>query len=287
MSKISIITDTDSSLPAELAEKYHIRQVPITVQFGEDSFETGVDIDDARLFTRIDAENKLPTTAAPSPGQWTKAFQAAFDEDGADEVLCFTVSKTLSSTYDAAFMAATDLMKGKKITVVDTNSLSMAQGFMVLAAVEALEAGGTVEDAIAAAKDVGDRAHLYGALSTLRYLAMSGRVGYVAAGMANLLNIKPILEMREGKLDLLEKIRTRKKSWNRLIELTEEVVGDGSIEQLAILHVDSLSDAETFLKTLKKHVDCPEDVVFSEMTPGLSVHTGSGMIGIAFVTRKE
>ena len=286
MNKISIITDTDASLPAPLAARYNIRQVPITVQFGEESFETGLDIDDAKLFERIDDENKLPTTAAPSPGKWAKAFQAAFDEDGADEVLCFTVSKTLSSTYDAAFMAATDLMEGKKITVVDTNSLSMAQGFITLEAAKAIENGASVSEAIAAATALGERAHLYGALATLRYLAMSGRVGYVAAGMANLLNIKPILEMRAGKLELLEKIRTRKKAWGRLVELTAESAEGKPLEQLAILHVNNLEAAHDFLKILQKQIECPEEVVFAEMTPGLSVHTGAGMVWVCFITKQ-
>lgn len=285
MSKITIITDTDASLPLTLAAQYNIHQVPITVQFGEESFETGVDIDDAKLFARIDDENKLPTTAAPSPGKWAEAFQTAFDE-GADEVICFTVSKALSSTYDAAVMAATDLMAGKSITVVDTNSLTMAQGYMVLAAAETVQQGGTSEEAIAAAKDVGERSHMFGALATLRYLAMSGRVGYVAAGMANLLNIKPILTIKEGKLELLEKIRTRKKAWQRLVDLTAEAAGENGIEKLAILHVDAVEMAHEFLAVLQKTVDCPEEVIITEMSAGLSVHTGAGMVGVCVISKE-
>ncbi|MCD6476460.1 MAG: DegV family protein [Anaerolineaceae bacterium] len=285
MTKITIITDTDASLPLTLASQYNIYQVPITVQFGEESFETGVDIDDEKLFARINDENKLPTTAAPSPGKWAEAFQAAFDE-GANEVLCFTVSKAISSTYDAAVLAATDLMTGKNITVVNTNSLTMAQGYMVLAAAEAVQRGATSKEAIAAAKDVGERNHVFGALSTLRYLAMSGRVGYVAAGMANLLNIKPILTMQEGKLELLEKIRTRKKAWRRLIELTAEAAGENGIEKLAIVHVDALDSAQQLLAVLQNSMDCPEEVIFAEMTPGLSVHTGAGMVGLSVVSKK-
>ncbi len=285
MTKITIITDTDASLPLTLASQYNIYQVPITVQFGEESFETGVDIDDEKLFARINDENKLPTTAAPSPGKWAEAFQAAFDE-GADEVLCFTVSKAISSTYDAAVLAATDLMTGKNITVVNTNSLTMAQGYMVLAAAEAVQRGATSKEAVAAAKDVGERNHVFGALSTLRYLAMSGRVGYVAAGMANLLNIKPILTMQEGKLELLEKIRTRKKAWRRLIELTAEAAGENGIEKLAIVHVDALDSAQQLLAVLQNSMDCPEEVIFAEMTPGLSVHTGAGMVGLSVVSKK-
>ncbi|NSW50938.1 MAG: DegV family protein [Anaerolineae bacterium] len=284
--KVSIITDTDASLPNDLASQYGIRQVPISVHFGEEAFDTGVDIDDAALFVRIDRENKLPTTAAPSPGKFAKAFQAAFDEDGADEVLCFTVSSAVSTTYNAAVMAATDLMADKKITVVDTNCLSIGQGFMVLAAAKTLAAGGSVDEAVAAAKDIGGRVHLYGALATLRYLAMSGRVGQLAAGMANLLNIKPILEMESGKLELLEKVRTRKKAWERVIELTKEKVGNGKIEQLAIVHVTAPEDAKEFERMLRAQVECPAEALYAELTPGLSVHTGAGLVGVSFVTSK-
>jgi DegV family protein with EDD domain len=285
MSRIAIITDTDASLSVDLASQNGIYQVPISIHFGEDAYDTGIDMDDAALFARIDKENKLPTTAAPSPGKFAKAFQAAFD-GGAEEVLCLTVSSGVSTTYNSAVMAATDLMADKKITVVDTNCLSMGQGFMALKAAEVVKNGGSVEEAVAAAQDIGGRVHLYGALATLRYLAMSGRVGQLAAGMANFLNIKPILEMESGKLELLEKVRTRKKAWERVIELTQEKVGDGKIEQLVILHVTALDGAHEFEQMLRAQVACPEQVLFTELSAGLSVHTGAGLVGVCFVVAK-
>ncbi|MEE4193792.1 MAG: DegV family protein [Anaerolineae bacterium] len=283
--KVAVVTDTDASLTIELAKEYGIRLVPITVQFGEESFDSEFEILDEEVFSRIDAAGKLPTTAAPSPGKWAEGFQAAFDE-GADAVLCFTVSRNLSATYDAAVMAATDLLEGKNITVVDTNSLSMAQGFMAMEAATVLKNGGSIEEAIAAAKSYEGRTYLYGALATLRYLAMSGRVGQLAAGMANMLNIKPILTMQNGKLELLEKIRTQKKAWMRMIELLREKAGDRKIEKVAILHVACLEEAKRFEELLRKHLDIPEEVIICSMTAGLSVHTGAGLVGVTLVTEK-
>ena len=155
MSSFAIISDTDCSLPVELAARFDIRQVPITVHFGDEVLESGVDIDDSGLFARIDRDGRLPTTAAPSPGKFAEAYQAAF-EAGADAVICLCVSGEVSATYGAA-LAACDQLPGKDITVVDTRSLTMGQGFQVLAAAEAAVAGATKEAILERAAEIGGR----------------------------------------------------------------------------------------------------------------------------------
>lgn len=281
MTRIAIITDTDSSLPADVAAHYHIRQVPINIHFGQETFRTGVDIDDARLFARIDREGKVPTPSAPSPGQFSEAYQAAF-ADGAEQIVCFCVSGKASATYSAA-VTARDLMPERDITVVDTNSVTMGQGFTVLAAAEAAQAGATREELIARALDVRDRVHLYAALSTLKYLAMSGRVETLTAGVANLLNVKPILTLRDGKLDLLERVRTRANAWRRVIELAVQAAGPSPVERTAILHVNALADARQFKEQLQAQMQCPDTIMTAELTPGLSIYGGTGLVGVALV----
>ena len=284
MPKIAFVTDTDCSLPEDIAARYHIQQVPITVQFGEESYLTGVNIDDTALFERVDRENKLPSTAAPSPGQFLEAYEKAL-AGGADSILCFTVSSAVSATYNNA-VNAQQLLPARDITVVDTQSLSLGQGFMVMAAAEAAQQGASKKDCLARAQDVGQRTQLYAALATLKYLAMSGRVGSIAAGMASLLSIKPLLTIQDGKLELLERIRTQKKAWQRAIELTKQAADGKPIERMGIVHVAAPQAAKDFEQQLRANLNCPADVLVNDLTPGLSVHTGTGLVGVAFVAGK-
>ena len=283
MPSIAIITDTDSSLPMDTAAEYGIRQVPINVHFGHEVLRTNLDIDDARLFARVDRENILPTTSAPSPGEFAAAYKDAFEE-GAETVICFCVSSEISATYGAAVTARTT-MPEHDITVVDSRNVSMGQGLMVLAAAEAARAGASAQEVVAHASSVSERTSLYAALSTLKYLAMSGRVGHLAAGVANLLNVKPILTLRDGKLDLLEKVRTRRKAWNRVIERTVEALGSRPIGRAAIVHADALDEARLFEEQLRATVACPDTIILAEFTAGLSIHAGAGLVGLATVAR--
>jgi DegV family protein with EDD domain len=281
MSRIAIVTDTDSSLPFELSRKLAIVQVPIIVQFGDESFRDAYEITNDAVFARIDKDGKLPTTAAPSPGQFVESFKKALDS-GADSVICFNISSEMSATHSSARQAA-EMLPGNRIEVVDTRSLAMGQGYMVLAAAEAVANGASIEEAIAAAEEIRNRTFLFGALATLRYIAMSGRVSSLAAGMAGLLDIKPVLSLQNGKLELLEKVRTQGKAWNRAIELTIEKAAGRQIEKMSILHVKAPESGLQFENLLRAAAPCPEDAIRTEIPPGLSIHTGAGMVAVVIV----
>jgi DegV family protein with EDD domain len=281
MDQIAIVTDTDSSLPAEVAARHNIRQVPINIHFGQETFRACVDIDDAGLFARVDRGGDYPTSSAPSPGQFVEAYQAAFD-GGAEAIVCFCVSGEVSATYSAAVNAC-ELFPGRDITVVDSRTLTLGQGFMVLEAAEAAAAGASRDEIVARALEVRERTHLYAALSTLKYLAKSGRVDNLTAGVANLLNVKPILTIRDGKLDMLERVRTESKAWQRVIELAVQAAGGRPVERMAILHINALQGVGQFKERLCRRLPCPEEMMVAELTPGLSIYGGNGFVGVALV----
>jgi len=285
MAKISIVTDSDCSLPLDFTTARGIRQVPISIQFEDKSYDTGTEIDDTRMFEMIKKAGKLPTTAAPNPQKFVNTYHQVFKEDQADALICFCISSAMSATFNAACLARDEMGNAYNINVVDTQSLSSGQAFMVLAASEAAKNGASVKEILNLTEDIRNRTHLYGALSTLKYLAMSGRVSQLAAGMAGMLDIKPILALQNGKLDMLEKARTKKKAWERLIELVQSDAAGSHVEKMAIIHVNAPDGARDFLDLLQESMSLPADIMTVEMTPGLSVHTGEGLVGVGFVVR--
>lgn len=284
MPKTAIITDTNSSLSKTLCESLGIIQVPIQIMFGEETYLTGEEIGDEKLFEMIDERQILPTTAAPSPGAFQMAFQTAFDQ-GADEIVCVCCSSKVSATYDAACMAAKDF-PGKKIGVIDSLQLSLAEGFQVLKATEAAAEGAGVDEIMALIEDLKPRLHIYGALPTLKYLVMGGRVGKLSAGMAETFNIKPIMTNIDGKLASLEKVRTWRKARARLVKIAIEKAEGTVITKIGLFHVNNTEGAMELYEDLKAVLPVPEDYILEEFTPGLSVHAGSGVIGYVLETEK-
>lgn len=283
MSKIAIVTDSNSSIPRSLAAQKGITIVPAIVQFGEEAFLSEETISEAQVFDRIDREGKLPKTAAPAPGVYTQAYQAAFDK-GAEAVICYCVSSEVSAIYNSALNALNDL-PGKDVTVVDTRTLSIGQGFQVLAAADAASAGASKDDILALTSELNERTQFFAALATLKYLVMGGRVSHLAGSVASLLNVKPILTIRDGKLDILEKVRTRSKAWDRLVELAGNYVSGKQVERMAVVHSNAPDDALAFEKMLRDAVPCPEDILITSLTAALSCHSGSGIVGVGITLK--
>ena len=284
MKKIFIITDTNASLPKKIIEKYQIIEVPINIQFSEETYVTGETIDDAKLFGLIDDRKVIPTTAAPSPSAFERAYQTALDR-GAEKILCICCSGQVSATCNSAVMAKEGFPE-VEIHVVDSLGLSLAEGFQVMAAAEAIEAGKDMPEIIKIIDRVRDQMIVYAALPTLKYLAMGGRMGKLAAGLGNTLEIKPILTLQDGKLDLLEKVRTWRKAKQRLVELAVENAKGTVIERVGLIHVNNEAGVLALYNELRDALNITLDPILAEFTPGLSVHTGSGVIAFAMILRE-
>lgn len=284
MKNIFLITDTNASLPKEIIEKYQIIEVPIHIQFSEETYVTGETIDDVKLFSLIDERKVIPTTAAPSPSAFEGAFQTAINR-GAEHIICICCSGEVSATYNSAVMAKENFPT-VDIHVVDSRGLSLAEGFQVMAAAEAIEAGNDMSEIIKRIDHVRDQMIVFAALPTLKYLAMGGRMGKLAAGLGNTLEIKPILTLQDGKLDLLEKVRTWRKAKRRLVDLAVENAKGAVIERVGLIHVNNEAGVLALYDELKAALNITLDPILTEFTPGLSVHTGSGVIAFAMVLRK-
>jgi DegV family protein with EDD domain len=282
MQKTVIVTDTDSSLTQEMAAEFGILQVPIGINFNEETYTTGMDIDDRLLFEIVDKRNQLPTTSAPNPEAFINIYKIAFSQ-GAQSIVCICVSGQVSSTYQSA-LKARDSFPDRDIHVIDSNQLAMSQGFMVLAAAEAASRGADVEEIISITQETEKKVHTFAVLATLKYLYLGGRVSKLEANLADSFAIKPTLTVRDGKLLLLEKNRTHKKAIKRMLEHLGKTAREKRIERLSIIHVNEKQGADALEIALREILPCPEKIHVVELTPGLSVHTGSGMIGVVAQT---
>ena len=281
MKKIAIISDTDCSLPFDLVVKYGIRLIPIILNIDGETYETGVDIDDRLLFEKIDEFKEYPTTSAPSPLVYDKVFKRAILE-GFQTIICICVSSKVSGTYNSAVLASR--MFDHDIIVIDSQNLSMSQGFMVLAAAECVFTGGTKEEVLELITNVNKRVHTFAILPCLKYIALSGRLKKYPAGIADLLEIKPILTIQDGKLEVVSRQRTTNKAIIKTLELVHDICDGKTIEHVAIIHSNNPEKAQYLFEKAISLTLPMKPYILAEFTPGLSIHTGPGAIGITVLT---
>lgn len=281
MKNIAIITDTDSSLPVDLTVQYGIRQVPINVIIDGETYETGVDIDDHLLFEKLEKFKKYPTSSAPSPAAFAKAFKAAIHE-GARSIICICVSSKVSSSYDSAVLASQ--MFQHDIVLIDSQNLSMGQGFMVLTAAVNVLNGASREEVLKHLANVGKRIHTFAVLPSLKYIALSGRLNKFSANIADTLDIKPILTVQEGKLEVVSRQRTSKKAIDKMLELVYLACDGKTIERGAIIHANNPEGAHNLQERVYSIAANVNPFILAEFTPGLSIHTGPKTIGITILT---
>lgn len=280
MSKIAFVTDSTSFLPIELIKRHNIIVTPQILIWDEQTYQDGVDIQPAEFYTRLITSKTMPTTSRVSPIVMQSAFQNLVDKGY--EVIGLFVSSKFSGTVQSA-MQGKEMMEaaGGKVTVIDTLATSMKLGLIVLAAARAAENGANLSECLAIAEETRKNSGLYFAVDTLEFLHRGGRIGGAQRFIGSALNLKPILALKEGKVEGVERIRTKSKAHDRVIELVAEQVKGKSNIRLATLHANAGTEAKTLLDRAAKQLN-PIETIFAEVSPVVGTHTGPGTVGIAY-----
>jgi DegV family protein with EDD domain len=281
MSKIALVTDSTTYMPPELVKKYNISVAPQVLIWGDQTYKDGVDIQSQEFFTRLKTAKVMPTTSQVAVVSFQEIFQGLVDKGY--EVLALLVSSRLSGTVQSA-MQAKDLMSSarEKVNVVDSQSVAMALGFQVLAVARALESGASLQDAIALAEKSYQYTGVFFAVDTLEFLHRGGRIGSAQRFLGTMLNMKPILAIQDGRVEGIDRIRTKNKSHDRVLELTIEKVAGRKPVRLATLHANAAEDAKALLTRAEQALN-PVESLFTEVSPTVGTHAGPGTIGLAFM----
>ncbi len=273
---IKIITDSTCNLSQEVLEQYDIRVAPISIQFKEETFEEGIDIDHDLFYRKIEEMGIIPTSAQPTPA-WFAKFYREFTDQG-HSILVITITSHHSGTYDSAILAKS-MVPEADIEVFDSLGISMSTGWIVLEAARAIEAGQNRGQILSRLTEIRERMNFFFTPATLKYLQMSGRVGTLKGVIGSLLSVKPIISTKEGVLGVAESIRTRTKAVDRIIELTEEAVGTSDPINLAVVHARVPEEGRELLERVKNHFNCKETMI-AELVCSLAVHGGPGVLAL-------
>ena len=275
---IKIVTDSASGITQEVGRQYGITVVPLYVHFGSETFRDGVDIQPPEFFARLKSSPQLPTTSQPSAGDFLEVYKLLV-ADGSD-VITIHLSNKLSGTVVSA-CTARDMLPGARIHVVDTQFIAAAQEMMVMEAVRMAAAGQSVETILARLDQLIAGFRLYLTVETLEYLQKGGRIGKAAALLGSALQMKPVLEIREGGVEAKERIRIKSKAVAHIQELVVQETAGRSRIYLGILHAAAPEEAHGLETDLVARLT-PTELTVTEVGPVIATHTGPGAVGVAF-----
>jgi DegV family protein with EDD domain len=281
MSKVAVITDSTAYIPETMVKAHHITVAPQVLIWGEETFRDGVDIMPDEFYKRLETAKIMPTTSQVAIGDM-KAYFEKLLEDGFD-VLGIFISSKLSGTMQSAIQAREMLPKAaERIAIVDSNSTAMAMGFHVLLAARAAQDGSSLSECQHLAEKARDHTGVYFVVDTLEFLRRGGRIGGAQALLGSALNIKPILELRDGRIESVEKVRTKGKAMDRMVDLVAQHVAGKTPVRLATLHANAEADARAILDTASLLLQ-PMESVFAPVSPVIGSHAGPGTVGLAFM----
>jgi DegV family protein with EDD domain len=281
MSKVALVTDSTSYIPKEIREKYPITVVPQVVIWEGQTYEDDVTITPEQFYTRLRTAKVMPSTSQASVVNMHKAFSSLV-EQGFD-VLGIFISSKLSGTFQSGVLGREQLSSGKeKVDVVDSNTTAMALGFMVLSVARAAMEGASLADCKALAEKARDHVGVYLTVETLEFLHRGGRIGGATRFLGTALNLKPIMEITGGRVEAVERVRTRGKALDRLVELVAERCAGKSPVRMATLHADAEADAKSLLDKITPLVN-PVESVFAAVSPAVGANAGPGTVGLAWM----
>ena len=274
---LRIVTDGAVDMPAEWFKEYEINRIPINVHFGEQTFLQDVELSLDNFYKMVDEKKStFPKTSQPSPHQFAEYYKKIAQPG--DTILSIHITSKLSGTYASSVAGAEEVKDQFKVIPVDTLSGTMATGFMCRAARQMERAGKSVDEIVKYIESVRSKAHIFLTLDTLEYARRSGRVGTLSAALASVLNVKPIALLKDGIIEMVDKVRTRKVALERVLEMAKEAVGDKPVH-VAVVHARDLASGQALLDEAKKRFNV-KDTVLTDLSISLAINFGPGTVGI-------
>ncbi|MDI6815318.1 MAG: DegV family protein [Dehalococcoidales bacterium] len=277
---VKIVTDSSADLPAQLVQELGITVVPLYVRFGEKVYRDRVDISEDEFYQRLEHDPIHPSTIQPSPQDFANVYQKLSQE--ADGIVSIHISGKLSGTCNAALQGKEMIEKGCPIEVVDSQVLTMGLGLIDIVAAKMAKAGESLPSVVDEVKQTIPNVHLLGLLDTLKYLALGGRIGKAKALLGSVLNVKPVLTLKDGEVAPAGQVRSRSKGIDRLFDFVQSVP---NIQDLAIIYNTTPNEAQTLAERIAP-VFAKEQIIITRLGPMLGVHCGPGILFVALRQKK-
>lgn len=275
---IRIVTDSTADLSPAMCQEYGIEVVPLTIHFGSESFVDGVELDSAGFWAKLKQSPHHPSTAQPAPGDFLQVYKRL--HAAGDEIISIHISSRLSGTINSAQIAA-QMLPEAKVAVVDTRSVSLGLGMVVVEAARLARAGKSREEILTAIQPIYEGMNLYFTLDTLEFLQRNGRIGKASAVIGGLLGIKVILQVdKEGVVAAADKVRGRSRVLARVKELLTQAIPAGRKIRLGVLHAQALAEAKVWAEEAK-HFYQVEEVFVADLGAVIACHAGPGAVGLA------
>lgn len=279
MSRIAIVTDSTSYIPWDMIGQYNISVAPQVVIWGEETLRDDIDIKPKEFYRRLKTARKMPTTSQVTIAEFSGIFERLHGEGY--EILAILVSEKLSGTIDSARQAK-QMLPDVSLEIFDSETTSMALGFQALAAARAAEDGASTAECLAVAEKARQNSGVVFVVDTLEFLHRGGRIGGASRYLGTALKLKPLLTIEDGKIEALERVRTKKKAHARLLDIIVERLTGKSNIRLSTLHANAKDDAQALLEQIKGRLDIVESVG-SEVSPVVGTHVGPGTVGLAYI----